>query len=233
MRRAPRPTTHRRIRKGRKVDNERNIVFKETAIYKPLIYVFFAFLSLFVVLFPNSIFDKLAPEAMSFFRQMAELAIWSGVDTLLALPLPFPVQDTRIIAMLLNPDKYNNWFALFLVFYPAIIDTLFAILGYRFVRVLSKLFVKKDKKKKDRKKMNALIDKYGSLAMFLAASTPLPFSVAIYYAGAVKMNFKDFVISTLLGRIVKYGSYALFLRAFGIDIIEFGKQLLDWFLQIF
>lgn len=231
MRKRPPQRKYRKIRKGRKIDNERDIVFKETALYKPLISVFFAFLFLFVVLFPNSIFDKMAPEAMAFFRQAAELAVWSGVDTLLALPVS--LQDTRIVVMLLSPTKYNEWFVLFLVFYPAITDTLFAGVGYRFAKTLSRAFVKKEKKKKDREKMNKLIDKYGPLAMFLAAASPLPFSVAIYYAGAVKMHFKSFIVSTLAGRLVKYAAYAVFLRVFGINIVDFGKEIIQWIIQIF
>jgi uncharacterized membrane protein YdjX (TVP38/TMEM64 family) len=212
-------------------DKDRVITFKETTIYKPLIYVFFAFLFIFITLFPNSIFDELFPDVMVFFREMVKFASLSALNTLFTLPVS--LQDGFLIAAFANPIRYSNFYVVYLVLYSIVVDTGFAIIGYRFARNLSKIFVKKSKKLKDKAKMDSIIDKFGWVGMYLAAATPLPFTIAIYYAGAVKMNFKKFIIATIAGRASKYAMYAFLLRVFNINIIDLGNQILEmiknWF----
>jgi len=215
--------TTKNNRRIRKRDDERIITFKENAIYKPLLVVFFAFLFMFLVLFPNSIFDELFPAAMVFFREMVKFASLSALNTLFTLPVS--LQDGFLIAAFANPVRYSDLYVVYLVSFSVFIDTTFAIIGYRFARNLSKAFVKKEKKLKDTAKMDRILNKYGSLGMFVAAATPLPFTIAIYYAGAVKMNFKKFWISTALGRLSKYTMYALLLRLFHVNIMDLGPQI--------
>lgn len=211
-------------------DSERNITFKESAIYRPLLTVFLSFLFVFIVLFPISIFDQFMPNVMSFFRRLVELTVYSAVGTLLTLPVS--ALDVKLIAIFGDPLRYTSFYSIFVLVFAVIADTFFAIVGYRFARNLSKLFVKKQKKLKDKETMNNLLDKYGSIAVFLAAATPLPFTVAVYYAGAIKFHFKKFIIFTGAGRLFKYSIFWLFLRMFNINIVELGQSIWEWFINL-
>lgn len=198
------------------------IVLKQESLYKPLLIVFGIFLFVMIVIFPISIFDSLWSEAMLFFRNMVSWASLSAVATLLPLPVSF--SDVRLLSVIGNPLQYDNWYVALLIIFIVISDTAFAFLGYRFTKTLRRLFANKTKEK-DEKKTNDRFKKYGNLAMYLGASTPLPFTLMVYTAGALKLPRKGFIAAVFVGRLTKYALIAVPLRLFGFDLIEYGKSL--------
>ena len=203
------------------------IVLKQESLYKPLLVVFGIFIFVLIIIFPISIFDEMVPEFMSFMRMLVNWTFLSSVATLLPLPVSF--SDLNLLRVIGNPVLYSNLYVTLMVAFIVISDTFFALMAYRFTRTLRKIFANKTKEK-DEKKANERFQKYGNFAMFLGAATPLPFTLMIYTAGALKLPKKGFLLAVLIGRAVKYTLIALPLRLFNFDLVQYGQSLLDSFL---
>lgn len=65
-----------------------------------------------------------------------------------------------------------------------------------------------------------LFHKHGNLVMIIGAITPLPFKITVLMAGYLQMNFVTFLIFSLIGRSIRYYSFALFIYLFGDKIIN-------------
>ncbi len=196
------------------------IVLKQESLYKPLLIVFGIFLFVMVVLFPVSIFDTLWPDGMMFFRNIVKWGFFSAIATL--LPLPFSIVDGNLLASnIFTGPLFTFIFTLSLI---VVFDTFFAFVGYKSTRTLRKLFVKKTSEK-DERKVNERFQKYGNLAMYFGASTPLPFTLMVYTAGALKLPKRGFVMAVFLGRITKYALFSIPMRLFGFNINTWGSSL--------
>lgn len=205
-----------------KKEKGRQITLREESLYKPLLITFAIFLFAMVIMFPISIFDELIPNIMSFFRT---LIFWMGLSaTATLLILPISVFDVELIRIFSSFNMYSDLYVVFVILFAVFSDTLFAFVGYRFTKTLRRLFARKAKKS-DIQKSNDKLQKYGNLGMFFFACTPLPFTLAIYTAGAVRLKRKWFLIAVAAGRFVKYSAIALFLRLFDINLIEIGQNL--------
>ncbi len=215
--------SHPRYLASSKKDNLKHITLKQESLYKPLLITFAIFLIVMVILFPTSIFDSMIPEVMSFLRRLVGWMSLSATATLLILPIS--VFDVELLRIFSSTNLYSDWYVVFVILFAVFSDTLFAFIGYRFTKTLRKLFASKAKKA-DIIKSNENLQKYGNVGMFFFASTPLPFTLAIYTAGAVRLNRRGFLIAVALGRTVKYSAFALFLRLFGINLVELGQNLI-------
>lgn len=202
---------------------ERHITLKEESLYKPLLTTFLIFILVMIIVFPTSIFDNMIPDVMSFLRRLVAWLSLSATATLLVLPVS--VFDIELIRIFSNVELYDTFFVMFAIGFAVFADTLFAYVGYRFTKQLTRLFLRKVKKN-DVQKSNEKLRKYGNVGMFFFASTPLPFTLAIYTAGALRLHKKGFLIAVAAGRLVKYSAFALFLRLFGINLVEIGRDLL-------
>jgi membrane protein YqaA with SNARE-associated domain len=201
---------------------ERNIILKEESLYKPLLVTFFIFLVAMVILFPTSILDKEFPAVMEQLRHLFGLMSLSAVATLLILPVSF--LDLELLRIFSRADIYTNLYVIFIILFAVSSDTMFAYIGYKFTKTLRKLFASRAKKA-DIQKSNEKLQKYGNLGMFFFSCTPLPFTLAIYTAGAVRLRRKWFLIAVFAGRTVKYSAFALFLRLFEINLVQLGENL--------
>ncbi len=54
------------------------------------------------------------------------------------------------------------------------------------------------------KEARDLVNKYGSIAVFLGALTPFPYDPIAIVAGALKMNKVKFILATLIGRGLRF-----------------------------
>lgn len=203
--------------------HEKHITLKEESLYKPLMVTFLIFIVILVILFPYSIFDSMIPQIMAFLRRVVGWMSLSAVATLYVLPVS--VYDVQLISIFSNTTLYSNWYVVMAIGFAILFDTFFAYLGYRFTKQLSRLFMRKAKRSEVEKSHDKL-RKYGNYGMFVFACTPLPFTLAIYTAGAVRLHKKGFLLAVALGRLVKYSAFALLLRLFGINLVELGRELL-------
>ena len=201
------------------------IMLKQESLYRPLLIIFGVQLFVMMIVFPN-IFDNLWPNVMAQIRNIISWMALSASGTLLPIPGLSP-SDYRFIGLILsnNTDLYVLLIGLLIV----ASDTLFAFFGYKFTKTLRKLFMTK-RNQKDEDKIDAQFKKYGNVAMFLGAATPLPFTLMIYTAGALKLPRRGFLIAVAFGRALKYALIALPIRLFNFDLMGYGRRKLDQFL---
>ena len=83
-------------------------------------------------------------------------------------------------------------------------------LGYVFGRkAADKLF------KKHMPRVEKWFDKYGLWTVLIAAFTPIPFKVITWASGIFKLNFKKFLIASIIGRFIQFAIAAYVGSLFG------------------
>jgi len=197
------------------------VLLERTSLYRIFFIAFTFQVFVMLIFFPN-IFDSLWPNAMNQIRNIVSWMALSASGTLLPIPGLSP-SDYRYIGLVLSTthdNAYVMWIGLLII----TSDTLFAFFGYKFTKTLRKVFVTKTNKK-DEDRVNAQFKKYGNIAMFLGAATPLPFTLMVYTAGALKLPRRGFLIAVFVGRALKYTLIALPIRLFNFDLIGYGKSL--------
>jgi membrane protein YqaA with SNARE-associated domain len=129
---------------------------------------------------------------------------------------PFPVEIIFIPLALASPE---NVFWLALV--ATIGSSMGAILGYYIgylgkVAILERFF-----SEYKISKIHNLYNKYESWAVFIAGFTPIPFKLVTISGGAFYINFKKFIMFSILGRGMRFFLEALFILYFGRQVMDF------------
>jgi membrane protein YqaA with SNARE-associated domain len=118
-------------------------------------------------------------------------------------------------------------------FYYALIATLGSIFGGGFVYLIGRKgglpILKKLFKKEKITAVHNLYQKYEAYAIGFAAFTPIPYKVFTISAGVFFVDFKKFLLFSILGRAGRFFLVALFIFIFGEEI----KFLLDKYFGIF
>ena len=76
-------------------------------------------------------------------------------------------------------------------------------------------------------KLEALTTRYGTMGIFIAAFSPIPYKVLGWMAGMGQMAKKPFVIAGLLGRGLRFGLEAVLIGLYGDRALD----ALMWFLD--
>jgi len=133
----------------------------------------------------------------------------------------FPISFVDIAFVSEHKDGIIWWVLILHTIVIILSDTLAAFIGYSFSEKLKRLFVRK-KKKNDIEKSHKRIEKWGTFGFYMFAASPLPITIAIYYAGAIKYKIRPFLIAVFFGRLTKYIIYSAAIY-YGIEIIEYIK----------
>ena len=113
--------------------------------------------------------------------------------------LPISTLDSYFLATF---NVNTLWYILPFILIAELIN---ANLIYKFSKILSSKIIRKEKHKKKLEDIQSKIDKIGFWGIALAGATPLPYSIILYSAGAVKWgNIKRFNLAVLIGRSCKY-----------------------------
>ena len=158
----------------------------------------------------------------SFFQSLGiqGLAINAGIESCLpGFPLP---PDFLLIGMdLANPQKALTY---------AMVCTIGSVSGGAFGYLFGKyggrpLFNYLFRKNIDKlDAVEKLYDKYGSLAVFFSAFSPIPYNIFTIASGILKMNFFKFALVSILGRSGRFFLVSSVLMLFGETI----KQYLNY-----
>ena len=76
-------------------------------------------------------------------------------------------------------------------------------------------------------KIEALTQRYGTLGIFIAAFSPIPYKVFGWLAGMGEMDKRPFIAAGLLGRGLRFGLEAILIGVYGNQAFE----VLMWFLD--
>lgn len=159
-------------------------------------------------------------QMIDFFHGMGVegLALNSFIESFFLVPPP----DFLLIAMnLANPQK-----ALFYALVCSIASVLGGIVGYYigFIggRPVFNWFFKNNHKQFE--KVESMYEKYGSMAVFFAGFTPIPYKVFTIASGVLNMNIWKFTLASFLGRGARFFIVSIVLMFFGEPI----KEYLEW-----
>lgn len=71
------------------------------------------------------------------------------------------------------------------------------------------------------RKFEALIERYGSFGIFIAAFTPIPYKVLGWCAGIGRMEKHTFILAGFIGRALRFGLEILVVGVYGEQFIDF------------
>lgn len=146
------------------------------------------------------------------------LALNSFIESFFLVPPP----DFLLITMdLAKPEK-----ALFYAFVCTIASAFGGIVGYGIGfwggrPVFNFLFKNKHEQFDNVEK---LYNKYGSLAVFFSAFTPIPYKIFTVASGILNMNFWKFLVASFFGRGLRFFIVSIVLMLFGETI----KEYIEW-----
>jgi membrane protein YqaA with SNARE-associated domain len=214
---------------GKDIQVQKNVILKETSIYKPLLIVFGLSLIAQIILFNNTVFDSMndpIPLILNYIRLAAAVVVSSAATVLVILPIPITFSDAFLFLQynIANSLIYTGGFVLITI----AADILWAYVGYKFTSVFRRLFARKATNQ-DIKSTNSRLSKYGNAAVFLFAATPLPFTVAVYAAGALKLNLTYYLLAVLVGRFIRHGFFFLLIEVSGLTVDQFIEIITNLF----
>ena len=73
-------------------------------------------------------------------------------------------------------------------------------------------------------RLNFLIEKYGSLGVFIAAVSPIPYKALAWIAGAGRMDLRLFALAGIFGRGIRFGSVGFLIGIYGESV----QSSLNW-----
>lgn len=100
-------------------------------------------------------------------------------------------------------------------------------IGYLIGQKWGRELLDKFAKPKHVAKLEALIIKYGTLGIFIAAFSPIPYKVFGWVAGMGEMNKKAFLIAGLFGRSLRFGLEAILVGIYGQKALDAMFTFLD------
>lgn len=145
------------------------------------------------------------------------LALNSFIESFFLVPPP----DFLLIAMDLAKPEKALWYATVC----SIASVLGGIIGYLIGliggRPVFNWFFRKNPEQFE--KVESLYNKYGSIAVFFAGFTPIPYKVFTIASGVLKMNIWQFTLASFFGRAGRFFLVSIVLMIFG----EMIKQYLE------
>ncbi len=153
-----------------------------------------------------------------FFQSMGiqGLALNSFIESFFLVPPP----DFLLIAMDLAKPKNALFYALICTIASAIGGAIGYAIGYWGGRPAFNWFFRKGGKEKFEAVEN-LYNKYGTLAVFFSAFTPIPYKVFTIASGILSMNFFKFMLASFFGRGLRFFIVSIVLMLFGEAIKQY------------
>ena len=102
-----------------------------------------------------------------------------------------------------------------------------AIIGHALGKRYGTKLIDKFGKSHHRQQLERLFERYGTLGMFIAAVSPLPYKGFGWIAGASDMKLRPFILAGIFGRGLRFGLEALFIFMYG----ESAMRAVEWILD--
>ncbi len=145
------------------------------------------------------------------------LALNSFVESFFLVPPP----DFLLIAMDLAKPEKALWYATVCSFASILGGLVGYLIGLIGGRPVFNWFFRKNPEQFE--KVEELYNKYGSIAVFFAGFTPIPYKVFTIASGVLNMNWWKFTLASFFGRAGRFFVVSIVLMLFG----EMIKQYLE------
>ena len=137
--------------------------------------------------------------------------------------------DLLVIPMVLNSNgSITEIFAIVLT--ATIFSVLGSLGGYAIGVYAGRPFLEKFARPNTISRIDNLFLKYGSMGVFIAAISPIPYKAFAWAAGSGKMNIRLFIFAGLLGRGIRFGLEGIVLGFYGE---EFSGLMYNPFFWLF
>ena len=137
--------------------------------------------------------------------------------------------DLLVIPMVLNSN--GSITEIFAIVLTATIFSVFGSLGGYAIGVYAgRPFLEKFARPNTISRIDNLFLKYGSMGVFIAAISPIPYKAFAWAAGSGKMNIRLFIFAGLLGRGIRFGLEGIVLGFYGE---EFSGLMYNPFFWLF
>ena len=77
-------------------------------------------------------------------------------------------------------------------------------------------------------RLDALMIRYGSAGIFLAAVSPIPYKALAWAAGAGRMDLRLFIVAGLFGRGIRFGMEGIVLGIWGDQFLDLIEDPFAW-----
>ena len=102
-----------------------------------------------------------------------------------------------------------------------------SLVGYLIGQKWGRQLLDRFAKQKHLMKLEALTEKYGTIGIFIAAFSPIPYKVFGWVAGMGEMDKRAFLIAGLFGRGLRFGVEALLIGIYGRTALNAINKFLD------
>ena len=135
--------------------------------------------------------------------------------------------DLLVIPMVLNSN--GSITEIFAIVLTATIFSVFGSLGgYAIGFYAGRPFLEKFAKPNTISRIDNLFLKYGSMGVFIAAISPIPYKAFAWAAGSGNMNIRLFIFAGLLGRGIRFGLEGVVLGFYGEEFLDLMYNPLFW-----
>ena len=142
-----------------------------------------------------------------------------------AIIQPVP-PDLLYLPMLVGADESTS-LIIWLWIVVTISSVLGSLVGYWIGKRWGRSLFVKFKAEKHLEKIEVLTIRYGTLGIFIAAFSPIPYKVLGWAAGMGEMKLRPFVIAGILGRGLRFGLEAILIGIYGKKALDSITWLLD------
>ena len=135
--------------------------------------------------------------------------------------------DLLVIPMVLNSN--GSITEIFAIVLTATIFSVFGSLGGYAIGVYAgRPFLEKFARPNTISRIDNLFLKYGSMGVFIAAISPIPYKAFAWAAGSGKMNIRLFIFAGLLGRGIRFGLEGIVLGFYGEEFSDLMYNPFFW-----
>ena len=142
-----------------------------------------------------------------------------------AIIQPVP-PDLLLLPMLVNAQG-DSALVVWLWGVVTITSVLGSLVGYYIGKKWGRGLFSRFKAERHLEKIEALTVRYGTIGIFIAAFSPIPYKVFGWAAGMGEMRMKPFIIAGLIGRGLRFGLEALLIGIYGQKALDGLWWLLD------